>query len=166
MSEEPVVEKTVEAESEEDESSEVVASSDQLKALVEALANGPAFGPPFFQGELGEMVRKETPEGHVPRVRMHLAGGDILDVTRVLGITPRWVALRTAEENDGDAATEIIPYGSIHRVTLTSVPPDSNRPRIGFRQERALARVPAGAPPPAAASSPLTAAPAVEEPPK
>ncbi len=111
---------------------------EDLDAALEAVVHGPTFGPPFFQGHLGELVKDQTPPGQVPCVRFHLAGGDVVEVLSVLGMTPRWVCLKVVDDDDkaGPSATrtEVVPFATIVRVTISSTPPGDASARIGFRQ--------------------------------
>jgi hypothetical protein len=114
-------------------------TTEEVEAALEAVVHGPTFGPLFFEKQLAVLVSEQTPEGHTPNVRFHLGGGDVLEVGRILGLTLRWIAVLVHDDEDGapeDATrTEIVPYGMISRITIASTPPDTERARIGFRQE-------------------------------
>jgi hypothetical protein len=107
-----------------------------ITAALEAMSRGVAFGPAFFAHELGALIRDRCPDPTValPRVLLHVAGGDVLQVVNIIAVTPRWVAL--AVHHEDLARTEIVQYAIIGRVTIEAVPPNDQGRRIGFRQEK------------------------------
>jgi hypothetical protein len=85
------------------------------------------FGPGFFVGTLAGFVRDRCPdpaEG-LPVVELHLVDGEALDLCHVIGLTPAWVALAVNETDQqpsvGTMRTELVPYDTIHRVTIRTV---------------------------------------------
>jgi hypothetical protein len=89
------------------------------------------FGPAFFEAHLGSLVRDRCPDPAEARpvVRLHLLGGDVLDVCHVIGLAPQYVALAVHEEADRRIRTEIVPYVTIVRVTISA---DRHESGIGF----------------------------------
>lgn len=99
------------------------------------------FGPMFFLRHLTAFVRERCPapsEG-LPAVLLHLMDGEVLDVCHVIGLAPDFVALAVNDtERDAESRemrTEIVPYETIHRITVRSVRPAERH--VGFVQERA-----------------------------
>lgn len=96
------------------------------------------FGPSFFLGNLGRFVREHCPESkeNLPLVRVHIAGGETLDVCHIVGVSPRWVMLAVRDlGNQRDAmAVELVPYEAIHRVSIRSR--DVDIPSMGFSEIR------------------------------
>lgn len=97
------------------------------------------FGPHFFALQLSRFVRDHCPsaEESLPRVELHLADGQILDLCHIIGLTPEWVALavfagRHSEETP--MRTELVPYALITRVTVSQGP--SAEGSIGFDTDR------------------------------
>jgi len=85
------------------------------------------FGPQFFVGHLRAFVRERCPEPseRLPVVVLHLVSGEALDVCHVIGLAPGWVALAVHESDRPSGAptmrTELVPYSTIHRVTIRSL---------------------------------------------
>jgi hypothetical protein len=110
-----------------------------LARLMAQVDERTCFGPSFFLTHLGALVRDRCPEaGEVmPVVELHLASGDVLDVCHVIGVTPGWLALAVFEERTmtGPAAmrTELVPYASIHRVTIRAATSDGRRPGFSMK---------------------------------
>jgi len=78
------------------------------------------FGPGFFVGRLGRLVRERCPdpgEG-LPSVQLHLHDGERLDLCHVIGFAPLWVALAVREHDSHTMRTELVPYESIVRITI------------------------------------------------
>lgn len=105
-------------------------------------ADGPVFGPPFFQAVLPGMV-KACPcgEKQEPACVLHLADGTSLDVLEVVAIAERFIVLAVFEGagDDGlertpdDVGIEAIPFELILRVTVKRAPA---RSRLGFHLGR------------------------------
>ena len=104
-------------------------------APVMAEGHGP-FGPRFFIGHLMAFVRERCPdpaEG-LPVVLLHLMDGEVLDVCHVMGLAPDFVAL-AVRDNEREAEsramrTELLPYESIHRITVRTGRPA--QAHVGF----------------------------------
>ena len=92
------------------------------------------FGPLFFLGHLRSFVRERCPEPSETRpvVRLHLVGGDVLDVCHVIGLAQGFVALAVYEDAGRGMRTEIVPYLAIARVTIQA---DRRESEIGFGQK-------------------------------
>lgn len=94
------------------------------------------FGPSFFLGNLGRFVREHCPESkeNLPLVRVYLAGGEMLDVCHIIGVSSRWVMLAVRDfDNQRDAmAVELVPYDAIRRVSIRSRHVDTSS--IGFSE--------------------------------
>lgn len=106
-------------------------------ALIRELGAGCPFGPAFFAGQLGGLVRERCPELNegLPSVQLHLHTGERLDLCHVIGFTPLWVALAVWENGSDAMRTELVPYGSIARVTIGA--PRGKGTRVGFDQSHA-----------------------------
>ena len=91
------------------------------------------FGPLFFLGHLKAFVRDRCPDPSEARpvVRLHLIGGDVLDVCHVIGLAPGFAALAVYEDGGRRMRTEIVPYIAIVRVTISA---DRRESEIGFGQ--------------------------------
>ncbi|MBI4817420.1 MAG: hypothetical protein HY791_14255 [Deltaproteobacteria bacterium] len=110
---------------------------DVFKALAKA-TRGLAFGPEFFLHWLGAFVRNQCPDpaAGLPKVHIHLASGDILDLCHIIGAAPCWIAVAVDEGAGPDGRqmrTELVPYQSIVRITIRN--PDEGTPTIGFGGE-------------------------------
>lgn len=94
-----------------------------------------AFGPRFFLAHLGAYVRDRCPDPGeaLPFVHLHLASSEVLDVCHVIGLTPRWVALAVYEATSRAMRTELVPFESITRITIS--PGHAQGTHIGFHQE-------------------------------
>lgn len=94
-----------------------------------------AFGPSFFLAHLGVYVRDRCPDPGeaLPFVHLHLANGEVLDVCHVIGLTPRWVALAVYEGTSRAMCTELVPYETITRITIS--PGHAQGNHLGFHQE-------------------------------
>lgn len=94
-----------------------------------------AFGRSFFLGHLGAYVRDRCPDPDeaLPFVHLHLVNGEMLDVCHVIGLTPRWVALAVYEGTSRAMRTELVPYETILRITIS--PGHALENHMGFRQE-------------------------------
>lgn len=115
---------------------QTVPDAPTIAAALEAMSRGVPFGPAFFAHELGALIRDRCPDPAValPRVLLHVAGGDVLQVVHIIAVTPRWVALAVHDEDHG--RTEVVQYGIIARVTIEAVAPSAHGGGIGFRQEK------------------------------
>lgn len=96
------------------------------------------FGPSFFLGYLERFVLDHCPDPteKLPRVQIHLANGETLDLCHIIGVSPRWVvfAVRdTASHSDG-MAIELVPFERIQGVRIGT--PDTEGPFVGFIQSR------------------------------
>jgi hypothetical protein len=91
------------------------------------------FGPVFFLTHLKAFIRDRCPEPAEgrPVVRLHLIGGEVLDVCHVIGLAPGFVALAVYEGGGHRMRTEIVPYLAIVRVTIAE---DRRESEIGFGQ--------------------------------
>ena len=80
------------------------------------------FGPGFFLGQLRAFARDRCPDPSegLPRVELHLATGEALDLCHVMGLAPCFVALavRDGSGSEPQMRTEIVPYSFITRVTI------------------------------------------------
>ena len=109
---------------------------EEWTALV-AADQGLPFGPLFFLQHLRGLIRDRCPEPGEgqPTVEFHLADGEVLNVCHVMGIAPNWIALAVSEVDRpmGSATmrTELLPYATIARVTIRSLPRDGGH-HIGF----------------------------------
>lgn len=94
-----------------------------------------AFGPGFFFAHLGAYVRDRCPDPReaLPFVHLHLASGEVLDVCHVIGLTTRWAALAVYEVTSRAMRTELVPYETIMRVTISPGHMQGNH--MGFHQE-------------------------------
>lgn len=103
--------------------------------MLAALASAPCFGPSFFVSQLAPFVRDRcpSPEEGLPRVLIHLTGGELLDVCHVMALSPRWVALAVFDE-DARMRTELVPYGSIARLAICAPRASADDRKVGFRQ--------------------------------
>ena len=93
------------------------------------------FGPVFFLKFFSGLVRDRcpSPSEHVPHVRVHLVTGDVLDVCHIAWIAESWLSLvvRTTEPPEvGAMHTELVPYATITRITISSV--RRSEAQIGF----------------------------------
>jgi hypothetical protein len=103
---------------------------------------GVGFEPPgsfdaaFFSNQLRALVRGRcpNPEETMPAVAIHLATGDVLDVCHVIGLAATWLALAVYDTvTEGvvrSMRTELVPYATIMRITISKGP--TGGPRIGF----------------------------------
>lgn len=101
---------------------------------------GPEAGLPFaarfFLTHLRGFVldRCPSPDMGLPRVELHLADGEVLDLCHVIAVTQAWVALAVNEETGGREhrrmRTELVPYAFIVRVTVRTTAPDAAH--VGF----------------------------------
>jgi len=98
-----------------------------------------AFGPSFFRGQLAALVRDRCPEEseRLPRVTLWLGDGETLEVCRIAGVSPRWVALAVrGQSKHGEAMPLVLaPYEAIARVRVAD--PQADHPSIGFDCPRA-----------------------------
>ena len=96
------------------------------------------FGPSFFVGNLGRLVREHCPESkdNLPIVRVYLTGGETLDVCHIIGVSPRWVllAVRDVDSQREAMAVELVPYDAIQRISIRSRHVDASS--IGFSEIR------------------------------
>jgi hypothetical protein len=80
------------------------------------------FGPTFFLHQLKRFVRDRCPDPaeHLPAVQVRVAGGEVLDVCHVIGISPRWVVLAVREPGSQPEGmvVEIVPFQLIHGVRI------------------------------------------------
>lgn len=119
-----------------DESDPEAPMAPEMQAVLTALATAPTFGPAFFLSQLVQLVRDSCPapsEG-LPRVLVHVAGGDVLDVCHVIAIAPRWVALAVFDEEDR-MVTEFVPYPLITRLSVCAPRAKAGERKLGFRQD-------------------------------
>jgi hypothetical protein len=109
----------------------------EIQTLIGELGVGCAFGPTFFVGQLGRLVRERCPDPQegLPSVQLHLHDGERLDLCHVIGFAPYWVALAVRENGSDAMRTELVPYGSIARVTIGA--PRGRGTRVGFDQSHA-----------------------------
>lgn len=109
----------------------------ELQTVIRELEAGCAFGPTFFVGQLGRLVRERCPDPQegLPSVQLHLHDGERLDLCHVIGFAPHWVALAVWENGSDAMRTELVPYGSIARVTIGA--PRGKGTRVGFDQSHA-----------------------------
>lgn len=112
----------------------------KLARAYSAADRGASFGPSFFVRQLGALVRASCPtaQERVGIVELHLLGGEVLEVCHIISLTPAWVALAVFDElRQGDGGqsmrTELVPYGCIARVTISSQVRSTGR--IGFGQD-------------------------------
>jgi hypothetical protein len=114
-----------------------------LQARLAELAAAPIFGPHFFETQLPVLLKQQVRPEHVPRVHFHLAGGDVLEVTRVVGLTLRWLCIHVVDDDDsaepGSLRSEVVPYTAIMRLSIGSTPPGERASRIGFKMDTRLA---------------------------
>lgn len=111
-----------------------------LEAVLQAVEQRAVFGPRFFLTYLPGLVRERCPEPveSLPRVSLHVASGEILDVCHIIGLAPRWVALAVYDGGEGAGAamrTELVPFETILRISIR-LPKGGDR-AMGFRQDRA-----------------------------
>ena len=84
------------------------------------------FGPVFFVSQLRAFIRDRCPDprASLPQLELHLADGQALDVCHVVAIAPAWIALAVYECTPSRGArkmrTDVIPYGMIARITISS----------------------------------------------
>jgi len=109
----------------------------ELQTVIRELEAGCAFGPTFFVGQLGRLVRERCPDPQegLPSVQLHLHDGERLDLCHVIGFAPHWVALAVWENGSDAMRTELVPYGSIARVTIGA--PRGRGTHVGFDQSHA-----------------------------
>lgn len=107
-----------------------------LSVMREVAARCP-FGPAFFAGHLGGLVRERCPDPRegLPSVQVYLHDGERLDLCHVIGFAPLWVAFAVWEHGSHAMRTELVPYELIARVTIGA--PGDQRPGIGFDQAHA-----------------------------
>lgn len=62
---------------------------------------GCTFGPSFFLGPFGHLVRDRCPDSkeHLPLVRVRLADGETLDVCHIIGASPHWAMLAVGDSS-------------------------------------------------------------------
>ncbi len=98
------------------------------------------FGPLFFLRHLGAFVRERCPDPSegLPIVLLHLVDGEVLDVCHAIGLAPGWAALAVNDTERSPETkmmrTELVPYETIHRVTIRSVRPAEVH--VGFAQDQ------------------------------
>ena len=109
----------------------------ELHTLIGELGAGCAFGPTFFVAQLGRLVRERCPDPQegLPSVQLHLHDGERLDLCHVIGFAPHWAALAVWENGLEVMRTELVPYGSIARVSIGA--PRGRGARVGFEQSHA-----------------------------
>lgn len=109
----------------------------ELHTLMQELGAGCPFGPTFFIAQLGRLVRERCPDPQegLPGVQLQLHDGERLDLCHVIGFAPHWVALAVWESGSDAMRTELVPYGSIARVTIGI--PRGRGTRVGFEQSHA-----------------------------
>lgn len=111
---------------------------------------GAPFDAAFFLGQLAGFVRDRCPppEAGLPKVELHVADGDVLDLCHVIGVARDWVALAVKEPTGSGAQprmrTELVPFGSLVRVTIRAAG-ESAEP-VGFDLRRAPAVLAASTP--------------------
>jgi len=109
----------------------------QLQTLMREVVARCPFGPAFFAGQLGGMVRQRCPDPHegLPSVLLHLSSGERLDLCHVIGFAPQWAALAVWENGADAMRTELVPYELIVRVTIGASREKGTR--LGFDPSRA-----------------------------
>ena len=109
------------------------------------------FGPTLFLQFFSGLVRDRcpAPSERVPRVRVHLVTGEVLEVCHIAWISPSWLSLVVAAKEPpevGAMQTELVPYATITRITISSV--RRSEAQIGFNLDhRPLLAVPGVGPP-------------------
>ena len=94
------------------------------------------FGPSFFATHLRKLIRDHCPDPNesMPLVEIHLLGGEVLDVCHIIGLGPAWLALavfeRSAKATPQTMRTELVPYGTVMRITISQK--GAGESRIGF----------------------------------
>lgn len=109
----------------------------EIQTMMREVAARCPFGPAFFAGHLGALVRERCPDPRegLPSVQVHLHDGERLDLCHVIGFAPLWVALAVWEHGSHAMRTELVSYEFIARVTIGA--PGAQRPGIGFDQAHA-----------------------------
>ncbi|MBI4816202.1 MAG: hypothetical protein HY791_08090 [Deltaproteobacteria bacterium] len=102
------------------------------------LAKEVPFGPLFFLEKLADFVRDKSPspdEG-LPLVHLHLADGEVLDLSHVIGMGDHFAAFAVYEGSESPnekLRTELVPFEMIIRISVRA--PESAQPQIGFKLE-------------------------------
>jgi hypothetical protein len=111
-----------------------IPSEADVQAWLAQIDGRVAFGPAFFLTHLRAFVRDRCPDRSegLPVVELHLETGETLDVCHVIGLANSWAALAVREGGGGAMRTELVPYRTIHRVTVRAGAPG---PHIGFEQD-------------------------------
>ena len=107
------------------------------RAIAQVVDVNVPFGPSFFMTQLRGLVRDRCPLGaeDCPRVEFLLRSGESVDVSHVIGVAPRYVALAVYEGVDTETPTmrsEMLPYELIVRIVIRSGRPDKG-PSFGFK---------------------------------
>ena len=110
--------------------------TENLQELLQAAESRWPFGPRFFAGQLGGLIRDRCPDPEEvrPVVEVHLFGGEVLDVCHVIGLAPGYVALAVyaapARSTPRAMRTELVPYAGIARVSIAAA--DAEAHHVGF----------------------------------
>lgn len=111
----------------------------ELAAAFSRAESESTFGPTFFLRHLKRFVRDRCPDPaeHLPAVQVRVAGGEILDVCHVIGVSPRWVvlAVREPDSQPDGMVVEIVPFQLIHGVRIQAK--HTGGGRSGFAQVHA-----------------------------
>ena len=109
----------------------------ELQTRMQEFGAGCPFGPTFFIAQLGRLVRERCPDPQegLPSVLLQLHDGERLDLCHVIGFAPHWVALAVRDNGSDAMRTELVPYGSIARVTIGA--PRGRGTHVGFDQSHA-----------------------------
>ncbi|MBI2375630.1 MAG: hypothetical protein HYV07_16665 [Deltaproteobacteria bacterium] len=112
---------------------------DAVPTIWRRLAKEIPFGPLFFIEKLGELVRDRSPkpEEGLPLVHLHLADGEVLDLSHVIAFGDRFAAFAVYEGSESPTEkvrTELVPFEIITRISIRTQ--EAAEPQIGFRLDR------------------------------